>query len=100
MGRNLIEKIVGEGYAARRRNHVEDVLPYFAPNAEFRLAGAKDLAPFTAAAQGHGSLRTLFSGLFANWDWSDYRIDPPIIDSNRARLFTEEGRCGLYPRTP
>jgi ketosteroid isomerase-like protein len=84
--RASIEKIVRDAYDARRRNDAEATLAFFALTAEFQLVGPAPLAPLTDAVRGHGSLRPMFTQLFATWDWSNYAIVDLLVDGDRAAL--------------
>jgi ketosteroid isomerase-like protein len=84
--RASIEKIVRDAYGARRRNDAEATLAFFAPTAEFRLVGPEPLAPLTTAVRDHGSLRPMFTQLFATWDWSNYAMVDLLVDGDRAAL--------------
>ena len=94
--RNEVERVVRESYAARKRNHVEDALKYFHPDARFRLVGSKSLGQMTEAISGIAALRTMFEHLFPIWDWSKFEIHSLHVDGDKAFVHLS-GQVGHIP---
>jgi ketosteroid isomerase-like protein len=96
-GRQAIEDLLEELYAARVRGDLEAVAKLFATN-----AGADDASPMPTLVKGNAGIRSLMQGMMENFEVSDFTIVEMLIDGPSAAvrwqatfLYTKTGRMFL-----
>jgi ketosteroid isomerase-like protein len=96
-GRQAIEDLLEELYAARVRGDLEAVAKLFAAN-----AGADDASPMPTSVKGNAGIRSLMQGMMENFEVSDFTIVEMLIDGPSAAvrwqatfLYTKTGRMFL-----
>jgi ketosteroid isomerase-like protein len=101
-GRQAIEDLLEELYAARVRGDLEAVAKLFAANAIFQVAGADDASPMPTLVKGNAGIRSLMQGMMENFEVSDFTIVEMLIDGPSAAvrwqatfLYTKTGRMFL-----
>ncbi|MGH6824546.1 nuclear transport factor 2 family protein [Methyloceanibacter sp.] len=85
-GRQAIEDLLEELYAARVRGDLETITRLFAPNATFQVAGTDDASPMPTLVKGNAGIRSLMQGMIANFEVSDFTINEMLIDGPSAAV--------------
>ena len=98
-GRQSIEDLLEELYAARVRGDLDAVVKLFAPNATFQVAGTDDASPMPTLVKGNAGISSLMQGMITNFEVSDFTINEMLIDGPSAAvrwqatfLYTKTGR--------
>ena len=98
-GRQSIEDLLEELYAARVRGDLDAVVKLFAPNATFQAAGTDDASPMPTLVKGNAGISSLMQGMITNFEVSDFTINEMLIDGPSAAvrwqatfLYTKTGR--------
>jgi ketosteroid isomerase-like protein len=98
-GRQAIEDLLEELYAARVRGDLDAVVKLFAANATFQVAGTDDASPMPTLVKGNAGIRSLMQGMIVNFEVSDFTVIEMLIDGPSAAvrwqatfLYTKTGR--------
>ena len=98
-GRQAIEDLLEELYAARVRGDLDAVAKLFAANATFQVAGTDDASPMPTLVKGNAGIRSLMQGMIVNFEVSDFTVIEMLIDGPSAAvrwqatfLYTKTGR--------
>jgi ketosteroid isomerase-like protein len=98
-GRQAIENLLEELYAARVRGDLETITRLFAANAIFQVAGTDDASPMPTLVKGNAGITSLMQGMITNFEVSDFTILEMLIDGPSAAvrwqatfMYTKSGR--------
>jgi ketosteroid isomerase-like protein len=80
------EHLLDELHAARIDGPLERLCAVFAPDVQFRIAGASDGKPIAINAQGSDAVRPWLAMLLKTFRLSDYRLLSRVIDDHRAAV--------------
>ena len=73
VGKKTIEKMVREGYEARKRGDFDAMAELFAVNGAFRIAGDQKLCQIAKTTKGRAAIRQELSGL-AEFKYANHRM--------------------------
>ena len=85
-GRDEIEQLLRELYAARVSGDLEAVCRTFTNDAKFEIAGASQSNPIAISATGIGQIRTWLAVLIRTFQLSDQAIVAMIVEDARAAV--------------
>lgn len=85
-GRQAIEDLLEELYAARVRGDLEALRKLFAPTASFQVAGAEQASPLATLVKGEPAIMDLLQGMISTFELSDFTILEMLIDGDRAAV--------------
>ena len=80
------EHLLTELHAARIDGPLERLCAVFAPDVQFRIAGASEGKPISINAQGSDAVRPWLAMLLKTFRLSDYRLLSRVIDGDRAAV--------------
>jgi ketosteroid isomerase-like protein len=83
-GRQVIEDLLEEFYAARVRGDLDTVAKLFAANATFQVAGSDDASPMPMTVKGNAGIQNLMQSMIASFELSDFTIIEMLIDGGSA----------------
>src|SRR5215467_6366624 len=84
-GRDDIERLLREAYAARQRGDLDAIGRMFAPHARFQMAGSKT-SPIAVVAEGVDQYRPLIAGMIKTFELLDYTIVSMWIEGSNAAV--------------
>ena len=84
-GRDDIERLLREAYAARQRGDLDAIGRLFAPHARFQMAGSKS-SPIAVVAEGVDQYRPLIAGMIKTFELLDYTIVNMLIEGSSAAV--------------
>jgi ketosteroid isomerase-like protein len=85
-GRQVIEDLLEEFYAARVRGDLDTVAKLFAANATFQVAGSDDASPMPMTVKGNAGIQNLMQSMIASFELSDFTIIEMLIDGGSAAV--------------
>jgi ketosteroid isomerase-like protein len=85
-GRQVIEDLLEEFYAARVRGDLDTVAKLFAANATFQVAGSDDASPMPTTVKGNAGIQNLMQSMIASFELSDFTIIEMLIDGGSAAV--------------
>jgi ketosteroid isomerase-like protein len=86
MERAVIERIIREGYDARRRGDVEGACRVFADDAQFVLAGAPATSPVAVRSASQNTLRQTLAALVAGFEFLEHEILSVVVEGDKAAV--------------
>jgi ketosteroid isomerase-like protein len=85
-GRQAIENLLEELYAARVRGDLETIVSLFAANAIFQVAGTDDASPMPTLVKGNAAITSLMQTMITDFEVSDFTIVEMLIDGPSAAV--------------
>jgi len=84
--RLVYEHLLTELHTARIDGPLDRLCALFAPDVQFRIAGASDGKPISINAQGSDAVRPWLAMLLKTFRVNDYRLQTRLIDGDRATV--------------
>jgi ketosteroid isomerase-like protein len=81
------EHLLTELHAARIDGPLDRLCALFAPDVQFRIAGASDGKPISISAQGGDAVRPWLTMLRKTFRVTNYRLLTRVIDGDRAAVY-------------
>jgi ketosteroid isomerase-like protein len=85
-GRQAIENLLEEFYAARVRGDLDAVAKLFAANATFQIAGSDRASPMPMIVKGNAGIRSLMQTMITSFELGDFTIVEMLIDGGSAAV--------------
>jgi ketosteroid isomerase-like protein len=85
-GRQAIENLLEEFYAARVRGDLDAVAKLFAANATFQIAGSDQASPMPMTVKGSAGIRKLMQTMITSFELGDFTIVEMLIDGGSAAV--------------
>jgi ketosteroid isomerase-like protein len=85
-GRQAIENLLEEFYAARVRGDLDAVAKLFAANATFQIAGSDQASPMPMIVKGNAGIRSLMQTMITSFELGDFTIVEMLIDGGSAAV--------------
>jgi ketosteroid isomerase-like protein len=85
-GRQAIENLLEEFYAARVRGDLDAVAKLFAANATFQIAGSDQASPMPMTVKGNAGIRSLMQTMITSFELGDFTIVEMLIDGGSAAV--------------
>jgi ketosteroid isomerase-like protein len=85
-GRQAIENLLEEFYAARVRGDLDAVAKLFAANATFQIAGSDQASPMPMIVKGSAGIRSLMQTMITSFELGDFTIVEMLIDGGSAAV--------------